>query len=63
MNNTIEIPTRRKRNFVSENLVIDSWEKIESLFETILIKRILFDSIEDNLFARTHPADPAPIIM
>ncbi len=40
MNNTIEIPTRPKRNFVSENLVIDSWEKIESLFEDLLNRNI-----------------------
>lgn len=40
MNNTIEVPTRPKRNFVSENLVIDSWEKIESLFEDLLNRNI-----------------------
>ena len=40
MNNTIEIPTRPKRKFVSENLVIDSWDKIESLFEDLLNRNI-----------------------
>ena len=40
MNNTIEIPTRPKRNFVSENLVIDSWDKIESLFKDLLNRNI-----------------------
>lgn len=40
MNNTIEIPTRPKRNFVSEDLVIDSWEKIESLFEDLFNRDI-----------------------
>jgi len=40
MNNRIEIPTRPKRNFVSENLVIDSWDKIESLFKDLLNRNI-----------------------
>ncbi|MAR39234.1 MAG: oligoendopeptidase F [Flavobacteriales bacterium] len=40
MNNIIEIPKRPKRKFVSENLVIDSWEKIESLFEDLLNRNI-----------------------
>ena len=40
MNNTIEIPTKPKRKFVSEDLVIDSWEKIESLFEDLVNRSI-----------------------
>ena len=40
MNNTIEIPTKPKRKFVSEDLVIDSWEKIESLFEDLVNRAI-----------------------
>ena len=32
----ITIPTRPKRKFVSENLVIDSWDKIKSLFDNLL---------------------------
>ena len=40
MNNTIEIPKRPIRNFVSENLVINSWKKIESLFEELLNRKI-----------------------
>jgi len=40
MNNTIEIPTKPKRKFVSEDLVIDSWEKIESLFEDLVNREI-----------------------
>ena len=40
MNNTIEIPTKPKRKFVSEYLVIDSWEKIESLFEDLVNRAI-----------------------
>ena len=40
MNNTTEIPKRPKRNFVAENLEIDSWKKIESLFEELLNRNI-----------------------
>ena len=32
----ITIPTRPKRKFVSENLIIDSWKKIESLFDNLI---------------------------
>ena len=40
MNNIIEIPTRPTRKFVSEDLVIDSWEKIQPLFEDLLKREI-----------------------
>ena len=40
MNNTIEIPKRPKRKFVSEDLVIDSWGKIQPLFEDLLKREI-----------------------
>ena len=40
MNNTITIPTKPKRKFVSEDLVIDSWKKIESLFEDLVNRKI-----------------------
>ena len=40
MHNTIEIPKRPIRNFVSKNLVINSWKKIESLFEDLLNRKI-----------------------
>ena len=40
MNNTIEIPKRPKRKFVSEDLVIDSWQKIQPLFEDLLNREI-----------------------
>jgi oligoendopeptidase F len=40
MNTTIEIPTRPTRKFVPENLVIDSWKKIESLFDDLLNREI-----------------------
>ena len=35
MQNTIAIPTRPVRKFVPEYLIIDSWDKIKSLFEGI----------------------------
>ena len=40
MNNIIEIPTRPTRKFVSEDLVIDSWKKIQPLFEDLLKRKI-----------------------
>ena len=40
MNNTITIPTRPTRKFVSENLEIDSWSKIEPLFSDLLFREI-----------------------
>jgi len=36
----ITIPIRPKRKFVSENLIIDSWEKIESLFDNLVEREI-----------------------
>ena len=40
MNNIIEIPTKPTRKFVSEDLVIDSWQKIQPLFEDLLKREI-----------------------
>ena len=40
MQTTIAIPTRPKRKFVSENLVIDSWKKIKSLFDDLVEREI-----------------------
>ena len=40
MQTTIAIPTRPKRKFVSENLVIDSWGKIKSLFDNLVEREI-----------------------
>ena len=40
MQTTTSIPTRPKRKFVSENLLIDSWEKIKSLFNNLLEREI-----------------------
>ena len=40
MQTTIAIPTRPKRKFVSENLVIDSWKKIKSLFDNLVEREI-----------------------
>ncbi len=36
----ITIPSRPKRKFVSENLVIDSWDKIKSLFDNLVDRNI-----------------------
>jgi oligoendopeptidase F len=33
MNQTIEIPKRQKRHFLSENFVVDKWENIKPLYE------------------------------
>ena len=33
---SLKIPTRPKRKFVSEDLVIDSWQNIKPLFEKLL---------------------------
>ena len=41
MNNSINIPTRPTRKFVPEDLIIDSWIKIEPLFESLLNREIL----------------------
>ncbi|MBT6808784.1 MAG: M3 family oligoendopeptidase [Flavobacteriales bacterium] len=40
MTNTITIPVRPEREFVSEDLKIDSWGKIEPLFEDLLSRSI-----------------------
>ena len=40
MENTIEIPTRPTRKFVPENLVINSWNKIKSLFDDLVNRDI-----------------------
>ena len=40
MKENISIPSRPKRNFVPENLNIDSWNKVEPLFENLLKRSI-----------------------
>ena len=40
MNNIVEVPTRPTRKFVPEDLVIDSWQKIQPLFEDLLNREI-----------------------
>ena len=40
MNNTISIPTRPIRKFVPEDLIIDSWDKIKSLFDNLVEREI-----------------------
>ena len=40
MEEIIKIPTRPKRKFVNEDLVIDSWKKIEPYFENLLNRKI-----------------------
>ena len=36
----ITIPSRPKRKFVSDNLVIDSWEKIKLFFDNLIERKI-----------------------
>ena len=38
--NTAKIPTRPKRQFIDENLIVDSWEKIEVYFKSLLDRDI-----------------------
>ena len=40
MQSAIAIPTRPKRKFVPEDLIIDSWGKIKSLFDNLLEREI-----------------------
>ena len=40
MKENISIPSRPKRNFVPENLTIDSWNKVEPLFENLFKRSI-----------------------
>ena len=40
MNKTISIPTRPIRKFVPEDLIIDSWDKIKSLFDNLVEREI-----------------------
>ena len=40
MSNTITIPTRPARKFVSKNLEIDSWKRIEPLFSDLVDREI-----------------------
>ena len=40
MQSKIAIPTRPKRKFVPEDLIIDSWGKIKSLFENLVERKI-----------------------
>jgi oligoendopeptidase F len=44
-NKKISIPTRPKRKFVSENLAVDSWEKIKPLFNNLVEREI--SSVEE----------------
>ena len=43
--NTAKIPTRPKRQFIDENLMVDSWEKIEVYFKSLLERDI--NSVND----------------
>ncbi len=45
METTIAIPTKPERKFVPENIVIDSWGKIKSLFDNLIEREI--SSVED----------------
>ena len=38
--NTAKIPTRPKRQFIDEDLMVDSWEKIEVYFKSLLDREI-----------------------
>ncbi|MDC3050579.1 M3 family oligoendopeptidase, partial [Flavobacteriales bacterium] len=38
--NTLKIPTRPKRQFVDEKLIVDSWKKIEVYFKSLLERKI-----------------------
>ena len=40
MLNTLTIPTRPKRKFVTNDLIIDSWDKIKSLFDDLVERKI-----------------------
>ena len=40
MINDIKIPNKPIREFVSENLIIDSWEKIQPLFDDLIERKI-----------------------
>ena len=40
MQNTITIPTRPKRKFFPENLIIDSWNKLKFLFDNLVERKI-----------------------
>ncbi len=45
METTIAIPTRPKRKFVPENIVINSQDKIKSLFDNLINREI--SSVKD----------------
>ena len=36
----MKIPTRPKRRFVSENIIIDSWEKLKPIYEDLANRKI-----------------------
>ena len=40
MSNDIKIPNKPIREFVPKNLIIDSWEKIQTLFDNLLERKI-----------------------
>ena len=50
----IKIPTKPKRRFLSEDLVIDSWKKIEYFFEELLNRNISnITELEDWMLDRS----------
>jgi oligoendopeptidase F len=40
MNQAIEIPKRQKRNFLSENFIVDKWENIQPLYEELKSRKL-----------------------
>jgi len=48
MTNTITIPTRPRRKFVPEDLIIDSWDKIKLLFDNLVEREISSASELEN---------------
>lgn len=51
----IKIPTKPKRRFLSEDLVIDSWKKIEYFFEELLNRKISnITDLEDWMHDRSE---------
>lgn len=55
METTIALPTRPKRKFVPENLAIDSWDKIKSLFDNLVEREIkAVDELEKWMLDRSE---------
>ena len=46
--NTINIPTRPVRTFVSNDLKVDSWSKLQQYFQDLLTLKVLI--IQKNLW-------------